>query len=52
MNKHKNSKHRRLKLEKETVVHLTDGLLKQVIGGSDTIEDPTLSFPISRCCVP
>ena len=52
MNKHKtNSKHRRLALKKETVVHLTDDLLKHVIGGSDVI-DPTQSFPISKCCVP
>lgn len=43
-----NSKHRRLELKKETVVHLTNDLLKNAAGGS--ILDPPHSFPISRCC--
>jgi hypothetical protein len=45
----KNSKHRRLALEKETIVRLTDDLLKNVVGGG---EEPTHSFPISRCISP
>ena len=47
MNKNKNPiKHRRLALKKETVVQLTDDLLRNVVGGSAV---PTNSFPISRC---
>lgn len=46
-----NSKHRRLELKKETVTHLSADLLKNVVGGTETIE-PTHSFPISRCCSP
>jgi hypothetical protein len=45
-----NSKHRRLALKKETVAHLTDDLLKQVIGGSE-VDSPTQSFPVSKCCI-
>ncbi|HEX2691341.1 MAG TPA: class I lanthipeptide [Kofleriaceae bacterium] len=48
MNKNKN-KHRRLELKKETVIYLTDDLLKHVIGGS-TEPEPTQSLPISKCC--
>jgi hypothetical protein len=44
------SKHRRLALKRETVAHLTDDLLKQVIGGS-VVDSPTQSFPISKCCI-
>jgi hypothetical protein len=51
VNKNKNktdSKHRRLALKKETVVHLTDDLLKRVVGGGGE-EGNTSSNPISRC---
>jgi len=47
MNKNKNYRtHRRLELKKETVVHLTDDLLRKVIGGSGP---PTISYPMSNC---
>ena len=51
MNKNKNtSQRRRLELKKDTVVHLTEDLLKNAVGGSKAPE-PTHSLPISRCCV-
>ena len=52
MNKIKNTgQHRKLALKKDTVVCLTDDLLKRVVGG-DCIggdDDVTNSNPISRC---
>jgi hypothetical protein len=41
-NKHQ---HRKLALKKEMVVGLTDGLLKNVVGGLDA----TASNPFSKC---
>jgi hypothetical protein len=52
VNKNKNSsKHQKLELKKETVVHLTDDLLKGVVGGSNQV---IISALISRCgvCLP
>lgn len=47
MNKNKNkTQHRRLSLKTETVVYLTDDLLKHVVGGGG---DVTNSNPISKC---
>jgi hypothetical protein len=49
MNKHRNThdrQHRRLALKKETVGHLTDDLMKYVVGGSGL---ETGSTPISKC---
>lgn len=44
MNKSKkNGKRRRLELNKETVVHLTDDQLKNAVGGQDA------SYPVSGC---
>jgi hypothetical protein len=48
VNKHKN-KLRRLELKKEMIVHLSNDLLKNVVGGS-TVDAPTASLPISKCC--
>jgi len=39
----KNGKRRRLELNKETVVHLTDDQLKKAVGGQTT------SYPVSDC---
>jgi hypothetical protein len=47
MNKAKNHHtHRRLELKKETVVHVTEDLLRKVVGGSGL---PTISYPQSNC---
>lgn len=47
MNKKNNkTQHRRLSLKTETVVYLTDDLLKHVVGGEG---DVTNSTPISKC---
>lgn len=49
MNKNrKHTKHHRLALQKETVIHLTEDRLKNVVGGNDLI-DGNNSHPISLC---
>jgi hypothetical protein len=47
MIKHQKNKQRRmLVLKRETIVHVTDDLLRNVVGGSN---DVTNSIPITQC---